>query len=174
MEDLPVETATRLLYVHYARMNREKFGGVLPSGYRIVFNPRLRRLTGRITYASRLIEIASFHFSRYGIEDAKATLEHEMLHLYLHVLGYDSGHTARFKTIAARLGIRVYHSNPYQRNREPRDRYLYRCPECDRMVFRRRPLGEARLACGPCCRTQNDGFWADRFQLVLLHKVRFV
>src|SRR5215813_13369759 len=100
--------------MHYQRVNREKFGCALPVDYRITFNPRLRRLTGRITYRARLIEISSFHVERYGFADARATLEHEMLHLYLHGLGLPSGHTQLFKEHADKLAIRIYHSNDYQ------------------------------------------------------------
>jgi len=159
------------LYAHYDNINREKFGGALPAGYAIVFNPRLRRLTGRITYSAKLVEISWFHFQKYGFEDAKATLEHEMLHLYLHVLGLPSGHNAYFKREARRLGIRVYHANEYRRNRLQPTRYVYQCPRCSRMVFRKRPLGEALLACGPCCREVADGKFDTRFALLFSHKV---
>ena len=160
------------LYAHYDNINREKFSGALPGGYAIVFNPRLRRLTGRITYSARLVEISWFHFQKYGFDDAKATLEHEMLHLYLHVLGLPSGHNGYFKREARRLDIRVYHANEYRRNRLQPTRYVYECPRCSRMVFRKRPLGEALLACGPCCREVADGKFDTRFALTFVHKIR--
>ena len=40
---------------------------------------------------------------------ARATLEHEMLHLYLHRLGKPSGHNNLFKQAAKLLDIRVFH-----------------------------------------------------------------
>src|SRR5262245_22451050 len=101
---------------HYHQANATKFDGLLPDDYRIAWNPLFRRLTGRITYGRRLIEISTFHFRRYGYGDAVATLEHEMLHLYLHRLRLPSGHNRIFKREAARLGIRVFHDNDYQRN----------------------------------------------------------
>ena len=64
-----------------------------PTDYGIEFNPLLRRLTGRITYGWKLIEISLWHFREYGFADAVQTLEHEMLHLYLHVLGKPAGTT---------------------------------------------------------------------------------
>src|SRR5207253_11169091 len=82
---------------HYHLANREKFEALLPVDYRIEWNPLLRRLTGRITYGMRLIEISTFHYRQYGLADALATLEHEMLHLYLHRRGLPSGHNALFK-----------------------------------------------------------------------------
>jgi predicted SprT family Zn-dependent metalloprotease len=160
------------LYVHYENVNRDKFGGALPDGFSIVFNPRLRRLTGRITYSARLIEISWFHFQKYGFADAKATLEHEMLHLYLHVLGLPSGHNAAFKREARRLDIRVYHANEYRRNVLAPTRYLYQCPHCSRMVFRKRPLRGALLACGPCCREIAGGAFDARFALAFVQKIR--
>jgi SprT-like protein len=168
------DEALHHLRLHFHQANDSKFETSLPSDYRIEWNPNLRRLTGRITYSQRLIEISSWHYRTYGYADAVATLEHEMLHLYLHRAGLPSGHNAHFKREAERRGIRVYHSNEYPRNQTPRDRYLYLCPSCGRMVFRQRRRTEYRLACGICCRTLADGAWDARFTLQLVTKVRMV
>lgn len=157
---------------HYLVANRVKFEERLPQDYRIEWNPHLRRLTGRITYTLRLIEISTFHYESYGFSDAVATLEHEMLHLYLHRLGLPSGHNALFKREAAARGIRVFHSNHYKRNQAPRERYLYVCPACGRMVFRMRRQEGRALACGICCRERAGGRWDARFALKLVDKVR--
>lgn len=161
------------LYAHYELANRQKFDDTLPTSYRIEFNRYLRRLTGRVTYGLRLIEISLYHYQHYGYEDAVRTLEHEMLHLYLHTLGKPSGHNALFKQLAGQLGIRVFHDNPYPRNRDSRERYVYECPSCRRMVFRKRRSCGRLLACGICCRALADGGWDPRFQLRLVEKVRF-
>lgn len=173
MADVDVAEALPRLQDHYAAVNRDKFDGVLPPSYGIAFNPLLRRLTGRITYGMRLIEISTFHFREYGFRDALQTLEHEMLHLYLHTLGKPSGHNALFKQAARALGIRVFHANPYPKNRAPRHRYVYECPSCRRMVFRKRPQDRHAIACGLCCRELAGGAWDERFALKLLEKVRF-
>ncbi len=168
------DEAMALLRRHYHHANATKFDDLLPATYRIAWNPLLRRLTGRITYGRRLIEIATFHYRRYGYADAVATLEHEMLHLYLHRLRLPSGHNRLFKREAKRLGIRVFHDNDYRRNTPPRDRYMYSCPACSRMVFRQRRVSHRRLACGTCCREHAGGAWDPRFQLAFVHKVRMV
>jgi predicted SprT family Zn-dependent metalloprotease len=164
--------ALPLLRAHYHEINAAKFDGLLPPDYAIAFNPLLRRLTGRITYSQRLIEIATFHFREYGYADAVQTLEHEMLHLYLHTLGKPSGHNALFKAAARDLGIRVFHANPYPQNRASRHRYLYECPSCRRMVFRKRPQDRHAIACGVCCRELAGGVWDARFTLQLVDKVK--
>jgi predicted SprT family Zn-dependent metalloprotease len=158
---------------HYQEVVDEKFDGIIPRDFRIVFNPFLRRLTGRITYSQRLIEISRFHFERYGLEDAIATLEHELLHLYLHKLGLPSGHNNEFKKYARQKGIRVYHENPYPKNRPSPFRYLYECPSCNRLVFRKRPIAH-ELACGVCCRTHANGAFHSRYALRLVQRVRMV
>ena len=158
---------------HYRRIARVKFEDRLALDYRIVFNPNLRRLTGRISYPDRLIEISRFHFDRYGLPDAQATLEHELLHLYLHGLGRPSGHNHDFKQLARALDIRVYHANAYPKNRATPFRWVYQCPCCGRMVFRIRQVA-ARLACGLCCRAHSGGHWHPRFELQLLDRVRMV
>jgi predicted SprT family Zn-dependent metalloprotease len=160
---------------HYAKVVDTKFEGLIPRDYRIEFNPYLRRLTGRITYSLRLIEISFFHFQKYGMKDAIATLEHELLHLYLHKLGLPSGHGKQFKRMAAKKGIRVFHANPYPTNQPSRFRYLYECPRCRRMVSRKRAMKpHHRLACGICCRAHNSGGWDARFELRLLRRVQMV
>jgi predicted SprT family Zn-dependent metalloprotease len=158
---------------HYQRVVDEKFESAIPRDFRIVFNPQLRRLTGRITYRARLIEISRWHFLQYGLEDALATLEHELLHLYLHTKRLPSGHGAEFKARARALGIRVFHTNEYPRNAPTPYRWIYECPSCARMVSRVR-RSNARLACGPCCRAQNGGRWAACYELKLSGKVRMV
>jgi predicted SprT family Zn-dependent metalloprotease len=173
MQEADLEAALPVLRAHYERVNQEKFGGILPTDFTIEFNPLLRRLTGRITYGWKLIEISSFHFRQYGLDDAKQTLEHELLHLYLHTLGKPSGHNLLFKSAARALGIRVFHANPYPRNREQRHRYLYECPSCMRMVTRRRSAERHALACGACCRALAGGAWDERFALRLREKVKF-
>ena len=173
MADADVDEALPLLYEHYARVNGDKFDDLLPPDYAIQFNPLLRRLTGRITYGVRLIEISLWHFRQYGFADAVQTLEHEMLHLYLHVLGKPSGHNALFKEAARQLGIRVFHANAYPKNRATPHRYVYECPECGRMVFRKRPQERHAIACGVCCRLRAGGAWDARFALRLIEKVRF-
>jgi predicted SprT family Zn-dependent metalloprotease len=171
---LSEDEALARLRDHYHQANRAKFEGILPADYRIEWNPNLRRLTGRITYGQRLIEISTFHYRRYGLDDAVATLEHEMLHLWLQRQRLPSGHNALFKREAAARNIRVFHSNEYKRNQPPRDRYLYLCPSCGRMVFRQRLKESSLLACGICCRTLGDGAWDARFKLLLVQKVRMV
>lgn len=166
------DEAMQRLRAHYPVANKEKFEGILPDDYGIEWNPMLRRLTGRITYSQRLIEISTFHFRAYGFTDALATLEHEMLHLFLHRQRIPSGHNHHFKREAEKRGIRVFHSNEYKRNQPPRDRYLYLCPACGRMVFRQRRQDSNLLACGICCRTLADGAWDPRFRLELVQKIR--
>jgi predicted SprT family Zn-dependent metalloprotease len=170
VQDVPHEVILRLSD-HYAVTNHRKFDGVLPQRYHIGLNPYLRRLTGRITYGLSLIEISLYHYRAYGFDDAVQTLEHEMLHLYLHTLGKPSGHNSLFKQLARALGIRVFHSNPYPRNQPCRHRHVYECPACGRMVFRRR-LQRHDLACGVCCRVEAGGLWDARFALRLISTVK--
>lgn len=163
------------LYRHYQRVVDGKFEGRIPRDYRIVFNRHLRRLTGRITYGQRLIEISRYHHVMYGLSDTLATLEHELLHLYLHELGRPSGHTREFKRLAAAKQIRVFHANDYPRNRLTSFRYLYECPSCQRLVSRVRRVREVHgLACGICCRAHASGAWDERYALRFVSRVRMV
>ena len=137
------------------------------------FNPLLRRLTGRITYGWKLIEISLWHFRQYGYDDAVRTLEHEMLHLYLHVLGKPSGHNALFKKRRGSSAFACFTPTPTRRIGRRAIATCTSVRRARRMVFRKRPQERHAIACGVCCRALAGGAWDARFALRLVEKVKF-
>ncbi len=116
---------------------------------RVVLTSR-RATGGVITYGPPHVIRVSSHMSR---EDRLQTLLHEIAHAICFAQwGVAEGHSARFWTLARKLGV-ARRSAPeterLRRVREANARYAYRCPGCTAEWTRRTPFGRARL-CAAC------------------------
>lgn len=160
-EPLPTHGALADLY---DELNRRHFDGRLP-GCELRWNGRLRTTAGRVDLRRRVIELSPGYHGRFGRRELRDTLLHEMLHVAQHVGGRKVGHTTEMKRMARRLGIRRLYAKETP-DRRPL-RYRYRCPSCDRTVWRRIRIGRHRNACADCCNRWNRGRWHPRYVLVL-------
>lgn len=165
----------------YAELNATCFEGCLPP-CRIAWSRQLTRTAGNIDVRHRVIKLSipllveAFRTdSLFPTEhrvcgilcDSSAfalreILKHEMIHLWLHVKGLPSGHTAQFRAKARALG------QPKTRHNialpTPRSGWSYACPVCRNEITRRRRYGRA-VACSPCCKRFSGGKFDARFQL---------
>jgi predicted SprT family Zn-dependent metalloprotease len=119
------------------------------SPARIVVSSR-RATGGVIQYGPpHIIRISAF----MSEEDRKETLLHETAHAICHERwGPSEGHSARFWTIARRLGVTRKCAPETERLaaiRASNARYAYRCVGCAEEWTRRTPFGRARL-CASC------------------------
>ncbi len=100
------------------------------------------------------------------------TMRHELAHL----LAFErargrrvAAHGAEWKRACADLGIpgeNRCHTLPLPR-RKVVGRHLYRCPRCDFLLRRVRPIkARRRLACHACCKTFARGRFDRRFEFV--------
>lgn len=89
-------------------------------------------------------------------------VKHEMIHLWLHVRGLPSGHTAEFRAKARQMG------QPKTRHQieppKPRNGWEYTCVTCNTSFTRRRRFGRS-VACAACCKEFNNGKFDARFKL---------
>lgn len=141
------------------RLNRRHFGGRLrPPG--LALSPRLRVTAGLAEYRDWTVRLSTFYHDRFGWgREARDTLLHEMIHLWLRQRGRPSGHTPEFRALARALGC------PRFARRVPDRRLLdYTCAHCGLKVSYRRRV---RLACRACCDRLNGGRFTVRFLLVL-------
>jgi ribosomal protein L37AE/L43A len=89
-------------------------------------------------------------------------LKHEMIHLWLFVLGRPYGHTMEFRQKARAIGQpRTRHGIALP---EPKTGWIYTCSACGREYPRRRRYSRA-VACGYCCKTRAGGNFDPRFKL---------
>ena len=145
--DVPELPSPADLQLLYATLNAQHFGGVLRS-YRIVYNPRLTSVAGRIGYRPPVIEL-SVPLLTANPAHVPATLLHEMVHAWLHQYGMPNGHGIAFKRKMREVGLHsIYHHLPV-RKRPSRKRYVLCCPRCKVQLLRRRRPG-CRVSCARC------------------------
>jgi len=165
----------------YSELNLEYFDNLLPP-CRITWSRRLTRTAANIDVRRCLIHLSlpllidSFRRdSLFGPEHRvcgvlcdsperalREILKHEMIHLWLHVRGLPSGHTAEFRAKANAIG------QPKTRHDitlpAPRSGWIYTCPVCSTEFTRRRRYGRP-VACARCCKRFNGGNYDERFKL---------
>lgn len=165
----------------YQELNAAHFDGILPP-CRIAWSRQLTRTAGNIDVKDRSIKLSvpllreAFHTDSLfapeyvvcGVACADAPgalreiLKHEMIHLWLHVCGLPSGHTAAFRAKARAIG------QPHTRHDialpAPRAGWIYTCACCGAEFPRRRRYGRP-TACARCCKRFNGGQYDARFKL---------
>jgi len=141
---LPAAADLQLLY---ALLNARYFSGVLRA-YRIVYNPRLTSVAGRIGHRPPVIELSRPLLASHP-EALEPTLLHEMVHAWLEQHRLPNGHGAAFKRKMREVGLTsIYHYLPVRTRRSQR-RYLLSCPRCKAQLMRRRRPGY-RVSCARC------------------------
>lgn len=147
----------------FAAANSRFFRGRLPSCRR-TWNPRFRRVAGRIDCPRRHIELSSAHFEACGVGALGVVFVHELIHLSLYVDHRPYGHTAEFKTRSERLGLSgIYHDLPLpDRIKRRRRIHLYRCA-CGQELESRIRFRTPR-ACADCCRRFARGKYDERYR----------
>lgn len=147
---LPTECELQLTF---ARLNVSYFGSELPS-YRIIYNERLTTVAGRIAYRPPVIELSAPLLAVHAHHIEK-TLLHEMVHAWLYLHGFPTGHGSIFKRKMREVGLpTIYHPLPVPRRRSSR-RYLLECPRCRAKLMRRRSPG-VRVSCARCSPKRFD------------------
>ena len=143
-----VETAQQF----YTELNAGYFEGKLPA-CKIEVSRRLSRTAGKIWPKLRLMRLSLSYHHRYGLEELRNTILHEMIHLWLYEQKLPSGHTPRFRAKLAEVGLtgRVtalpIPPRPYK--------YIYGCPGCQREISTRRKINSS---CGRCDKVYNPRY----------------
>lgn len=172
---------TPALQLLYAELNSLYFDDMLPP-CRILWSRQLTRTAGNIDVRRAVIKLSApllqdafrrdslfpKEYSVCGVlcdsQDlaTREILKHEMIHLWLHVQGLPSGHTAEFRAKAKAIG------QPKTRHGialpAPRSGWIYSCLYCNGEFTRRRRYGRS-VACLQCCKKFNSGQYDARFKL---------
>lgn len=172
----------------YDRINARDFAGELPPCH-IKWSRQLTRAAGNIDVRNRVIKLSApllldafanlearveglgnevLGFEICGVFCAcreralEEILKHEMIHLWLHERGLDSGHTRQFRLKARQIGQpKTRHSiaRPL-----PKSGWIYSCARCNTQITRRRRFGRP-VACASCCKAHSGGVFDARFPL---------
>lgn len=134
---------------------------------RVVWNSRMRSTAG-MAYPRRALITLNPRLREFGDEEVDRTLRHELAHLLAH-------HRAGRRRIAPHgpewvracrdLGLadeKRCHDLPLPR-RQMTARHFYRCPGCETVLRRVRPL-RRKSACLVCCRQHSRGSYDERFR----------
>lgn len=165
----------------YAELNVTYFGGILPP-CDIRWSRRLTRAAGTIdvrkpemtlsvpllveAYAPTSLFPPQYEVCGVHCDDGPTALreimKHEMIHLWLFVLGRPHGHTPEFRAKARSIG------QPKTRHGialpPPKSGWIYVCPRCAMEYPRRRRMSKP-AACGACCKKHAGGRFDERFKL---------
>jgi hypothetical protein len=165
----------------YHDLNLKYFDAQLPP-CQLLWSRQLTRAAGNIDVRRRVIKLSvpllieayqstSLFAPEYvvcGVPCAspqralEEILKHEMIHLWLHVQGLPSGHTAEFRAKAKAIGQpRTRHGIALP---IPKSGWIYSCASCRAEFSRRRRYGRA-VACSRCCKQWNKGQYDERFKL---------
>ena len=142
---------------------------VLADLVTVRWNPRLRNTAG-LAYPSRNLILLNPRLVQFGPAELDRTLRHELAHLLAHHrVGKKriEPHGPEWRAACRDLGLpneSRTHDLPLPRHRIP-PRHFYRCPNCELLVPRVRPLKRAS-ACLKCCRAHNGGRIDARFRFV--------
>lgn len=137
-----------------------------PFDGRVVWAPRLRYRAGDYAPATRTIRLSLPYFRRYGADEARRILLHELCHWWLFAHGIRHREDAPVFQELLRLHGAPAKGRPMPRSR-PRRTHLYVCPACGaRYQYRRR----VDYACGHCCRKWAGGRYDARFRLVAVRE----
>ena len=139
---------------------------------RVKWNPRLITCAGRADYRAKLITLNPQLVHHSGEIDR--TLRHELAHLLAQFRAGRrriSPHGREWRQACHNLGIgdeKRCHNLPFA-TINPRRRFLYRCPKCERDFPRVRQIRHP-VACLACCRAHSRGNFDARFRLRLVEK----
>lgn len=165
---LPTDRVQPFLESVWRAGNMQFFSGALPD-CPIEWNPRFRRVAGRIGCARRRVELSTAHYETCGPVALAVVLLHEQIHLSLWEDSLPFGHTTEFRRRSILMGMPgIYHELPLpERMARPLHRYGCLCGwvTTSRVRFR------TPRACSACCEKYNRGRYDERFNLRYLGSV---
>lgn len=147
--------------------------GELARRTEVWWNPRIRSAAGRADYRAARIELNPKLKSLAAPQNSEET-ERTFLHELAHLVAYArcgrrriAPHGPEWRQACADLGIagedRCH--NLGLGGRTIRRRFAYVCPSCEAVVERVRRVNR-KIACYPCCKEHNRGYYDSRFALV--------
>ena len=113
-------------------------------------NSRLRTTGGRYLLGSHHLEFNPRVFQRYGIEELKGVIIHELCHYHLHLEGKGYKHGDRdFKELLKQTGGKRYVQN-LETEKEQLAKHVYQCERCELKYPRQRKINTKKYVCGKC------------------------
>ena len=121
-----------------------------PFLHKAYFNNRLRTTGGRYLLRSHNIELNHKSFERFGLEELRGIILHELCHYHLHIRGMGYQHRDEdFRRLLKRVGAPRFCST-IEENKINRRERIYECVDCLQTYIRKRKVDVTKYRCGKC------------------------
>lgn len=161
------DAETRALLDESRALLRAAGAHALAARVRVEWNARMRSTAG-LAFPGRALVRLNPRLREFGSGEIQRTLRHELAHLLAHERAGRrriAPHGAEWRRACRDLGIgdeKRTHDLPLPR-RTAAHRHHYRCPSCEIILARVRPLRRG-TACLLCCRAHARGHYDSRFR----------
>lgn len=131
-------------------ISEESFGK--PFKHQAYFNKKLRSTGGRYLLGTHNIEINPKAYERYGLEELKGIIKHELCHYHLHIEGKGYKHRdTDFRKLLKETGAPRFCSDLRESQGNQRSyKYLYTCTSCGLKYKRKIRMDVRKYRCGKC------------------------
>lgn len=123
-----------------------------PFLHKAYFNSRLRTTGGRYLLRSHNIEFNKKSYEKFGMEELRGIILHELCHYHLHIRGMGYKHRdTDFRTLLKKVGAPRFCST-IEENKKGRSTklYIYECVQCKQRYERKRRMDVNKYRCGKC------------------------
>jgi SprT-like protein len=122
-----------------------------PFVHRAYFNARLKTTGGRYLLKSHNIELNYKLYERFGLEELRGIILHELCHYHLHIKGMGYKHRDRdFKLLLKKVGAPRFCSSIEREGSTSKKMYTYECSSCKLHYSRKRRVNTNKYKCGKC------------------------
>ena len=124
----------------------------VPFLHKAYFNDRLKTTGGRYLLPTHNIEVNKRLYERFGIEELRGIILHELCHYHLHIRGMGYKHRDRdFRQLLEKVGApRFCSSIEEQEKKRNTTIHTYQCMECKQLYKRKRKMAVSKYRCSKC------------------------
>lgn len=123
-----------------------------PFLHKAYFNKRLRTTGGRYLLHSHNIEFNPKSYEKFGIDELRGIILHELCHYHLHIRGKGYKHRdADFRALLKQVGAPRFCST-IEENKKSTNKtlHIYQCEDCKFEYSRKRRVDTQKYRCGKC------------------------
>lgn len=122
-----------------------------PFRHQGIFNKRLRTTGGRYLLQTHDIEINPASYDKFGDDELKGIIKHELCHYHLHLEGKGYKHRDKdFRELLKATGSPRFCSLLTEKRRKTAGFHLYECIACKTEFPRKIRMNTSKYRCGRC------------------------
>lgn len=122
-----------------------------PFLHKAYFNPRLKTTGGRYLLQTHHIELNRKLYDRFGLEELRGIILHELCHYHLHIRGMGYRHAdVDFKCLLQKVGAPRFCSSIVEQKNKKVSLHMYHCVQCRQVYKRKRKMDVKKYCCSKC------------------------